>query len=136
MDPDGTRPGKPLLRPSVRLGESVRNRARCRYKTASPSTSFGRFWHLGCAGSHNPHSTDPSSRPPTVQVARDMQPRDLPGRKGVAVPFPYQPWVLEQPCLPPRVESRPLRGCLPTSHGATGVLPSRTSLRESLLYGE
>ena len=30
--------------------------------------SFGRFWHLGCAGSHNPRSADPPSRPPTVQI--------------------------------------------------------------------
>ena len=75
--------------------------------------SFGRFWHVGCAGTHNPRSTDPPTRPPTVQIARGMQPEDLShGRKGVTIPFPEKPWTLEQPRLPPRVESRPLRGCL------------------------
>ena len=60
-----------------------------------------------------PRSTDPPSRPPTVQLGRDIQPRDLVhGRKGVTIPFPEKPWTLEQPRLPPRVESRPLRGCL------------------------
>ena len=58
---------------------------------------------------HNPRSMDPPSRPPTVQIGRDMQPRDIPGRKG-SIPFPDKPWVLEQPRL--RVESKPLRGCL------------------------
>ena len=51
-------------------------------------------------GSHNPCSADPPARPPTVQIGRDVQPRDLPGRKGVAIPFPEQPWILEQPRLP------------------------------------
>ena len=75
--------------------------------------SFGRYWHLGCAGTHNPRSMDPPNRPPTVQIARDLQPMDLVhGRKGNNLPFPSSPWVLEQPRLPPRVEAKPLKGCL------------------------
>ena len=81
--------------------------------SANYRPSFARFWHLGCAGAHNPRSSDPPSRPPTVQIGRDMQPKDLVhGRKGVTIPFPEKPWTLEQPRLPPRVESKPLRGCL------------------------
>ena len=96
---------------------------------------FGRFWHLGCAGSHNPRSTDPPSRPPTVQIGRDMQPRDLPGRKG-SIPFPDKPWILEQPRLPPRVETKPLRGCLCLP---AMVLPESYQVGPafaSLLYGK
>ena len=78
---------------------------------ANYRSAFGRFWHLGCAGTHNPRSLDPPSRPPTVQIARGMQPRDIPGKKGT-VAFPEKPWSLEQPRLPPRVECKPLRGCL------------------------
>ncbi|CAE7835285.1 unnamed protein product [Symbiodinium sp. KB8] len=47
---------------------------------ANYRSAFGRFWHLGCAGTHNPRSLDPPSRPPTVQIARGMQPRDIPGK--------------------------------------------------------
>ena len=42
------------------------------------------------------------------QAAQDL----VHGRKGVTIPFPDKPWTLEQPRLPPRVESGPLRGCL------------------------
>ena len=34
------------------------------------SPSFGRFWHLTCAGSR---STDRPTRPPTMQISRDMK---------------------------------------------------------------
>ena len=62
--------------------------------------SFGRFWHLGCAGTHNPRSTDPPSRPPTVQIGRDMQLRDLVhGRKGVTIPFPEE--AMDSRATPP-----------------------------------
>ena len=76
------------------------------------SPSFGRFWHLGCAGSHNPRSADRPTRPPTIQIARDMQPEDMPSKRGSVIAFPEQPWVLEKPRLPTRVECKPLRGCL------------------------
>ena len=76
------------------------------------SPSFGRFWHSGCAGSHNPRSIDRPTRPPTVQIARDLEPDDMPSKKGSVVAFPEQPWVLEKPRLPTRVECKPLRGCL------------------------
>ena len=91
---------------------SPRDFARDRFPLpANYRSAFGRFWHLGCAGTHNPRSLDPPSRPPTVQLARGKQPRDIPGKKG-PVAFPEQPWSLEQPRLPPRVECKPLRGCL------------------------
>ncbi|CAE7248498.1 unnamed protein product, partial [Symbiodinium microadriaticum] len=78
--------------------------------------SFGRFWHVGCAGTRNPRSTDPPTRPPTVQIARSMQPEDLThGRKGVTIPFPEKPW------LP-----------LPTCNGAARVLQRRIMNPHSL----
>ncbi|CAE7365697.1 unnamed protein product, partial [Symbiodinium sp. KB8] len=52
------------------------------------------------------------TRPPTMQISRDMQPEDMPSKKGSVVAFPEQPWVLEKPRLPTRVECKPLRGCL------------------------
>ena len=80
---------------------------------ASYRASSGRYWYQGCAGNHNPRSIDPPSKPPIVQIGRARQPRDLVhGRKGDTIPFPDKPWTLEQPRLPPRVESRPRRGCL------------------------
>ena len=75
------------------------------------SPSFGRYWHAGCAGSHNPRSADRPARPPTIQISRDMQPEDMPSKKS-PIAFPDQPWVLENPRLPTRVECKPLRGCL------------------------
>ena len=75
------------------------------------SPSFGRYWHLGCAGSHNPRSADRPTRPPTIHIPREMQPEDMPSKKS-PIAFPEQPWVLEKPRLPTRVECKPLRGCL------------------------
>ena len=75
------------------------------------SPSFGRYWHAGCSGSYNPRNTDRPSRPPTIQISRDMQPEDMPSKKA-PIAFPDQPWVLEKPRLPTRVGIKPLRGCL------------------------
>ena len=73
----------------------------------------GRYWYHECSKTHNPRSADPPSRAPTVQIGRAKQPQDLVhGRKGETIPFPQAPSPLQQPRLPPRVESRPLRGCL------------------------
>ncbi|CAE7238129.1 unnamed protein product, partial [Symbiodinium sp. KB8] len=73
---------------------SPRDFARDRFPLpANYRSAFGRFWHLGCAGTHNPRSLDPPSRPPTVQLARGKQPRDIPGKKG-PVAFPEQPWIM------------------------------------------
>ncbi|CAE7319787.1 unnamed protein product, partial [Symbiodinium microadriaticum] len=67
---------------------------------ANYRSAFGRFWHLGCAGTHSPRSLDPPSRPPTVQIARDMQPRDIPGRKGSIAYRRQSPKTSLQPSLP------------------------------------
>ena len=100
---------RPTIQPRSLPGDFIRER----FPSPSQlSPSFRKVLASWMRWIHNPRSADPPSRPPTVQIGRDMQPLDLPGRKGAVISFPEQAWVLEQPRLPTRVGSKPLRGCL------------------------